>query len=295
MKKKVNIILFGFIFSTMLIQFTLCRSISSSKPYPIKLINTNPGFEEGLDNWDTYIAPAIQGSAIIQVRNKTKFTEGNRHLLLKLPKTAVNNQEHYIHVGQNLKLNSNKLYRYSVKVQWINADNHNISNAVVSIWAKNADGIFNGNDVILKDNKPKKIGFKFTPDSNGKTFCYIALLTHPKKFIDTIILVDDLRIEETGKREFTTDPRDQKSNLLKNPSFDHGFKNWIKTYNNPHNIDGLNQIILDSENNKRLRLFFPKGKNSTHLNNTWTGIFQKIKLYSGNSYKISASIHRQFP
>ena len=67
------------------------------------LKNTNPGFETGLTGWTTYKGPGIGATAIIEARNAVAgFTVGAKHLFMRLPSNATDNQTQYITVGQSL-------------------------------------------------------------------------------------------------------------------------------------------------------------------------------------------------
>jgi hypothetical protein len=259
------------------------------------LLNANPGFESGLNQWSIYQAPSIANQAIVRVDENGQAKFGSKHLFMRLPASATNNQTEYITVGQTLSLSSKKRYKYSVQVRWANAGNA-LPSAIVSTWALNPDKSYNGKDHWIMDgNGYKNLSFEFTPNESGEVFCYISLLTHQDGFDDTDILVDALRIEEIGDAAADKDPRPAGTNLLQNSSFDQDFDGWIPTYYNPNNVSGLNRSIVSINTDKKMRLELPGASNNTFLNNTWTGVYQSVTLYQGNTYQISANVDRITP
>ncbi|QLE02459.1 hypothetical protein HX109_13160 [Galbibacter sp. BG1] len=262
---------------------------------PEVLLNTNPGFEEGLTGWSTYKAPSIANDAIIRVDNNGNAKFGNKHLFMRLPASATINGSEYINLGQTLNLSSTKRYRYSAWVKWANPNN-SLPSAIISIWARNQDGSYNGQDVWITDgNDYKYLTFEFTPNETGNVFCYISLLTHQNGFDNTDIFVDALRIEEIGDAIVDVDPRPANQNLLSNSFFSQDFANWTTTSYNPHNVSGLNKFIVNDNGNKRMRLELPGASNNTYLNETWIGAYQEVTLYAGNKYVLEANIDRVVP
>ncbi|GAL73404.1 hypothetical protein [Jejuia pallidilutea] len=257
--------------------------------------NLNIGFEEGLLHWKTYKAPSIANDAIIRVDENGNAKSGKKHLFLRLPASAKINTADYVHIGQHLELDKTKRYKYSVWLKWANPENE-LPNAIVSIWARNPDGTYSGKDVWIDNGKDYQLhSFEFTPTATGKVFCYISLLTHQKGFYNTDVLVDDFKVEVIGDAVVDTDPRPANINLLKNSSFSDGFDFWNSTHNNPTNVDGLNKFIVEENGNKSVQLELPGAPNSTDLNYTWTGIYQNVKLYAGNTYQLQARIDRVVP
>lgn len=253
-----------------------------------KVINQNSNFEKGLENWICYFGPGIKQTARIEVKqNSDEFK--SKHVFMRLPANATDNQTQYVKLGQYLELSKDKKYRYSVSVKWLNPNNK-LSSAIVSVWTKDGKNTFNGKDVWLKDNKVQNLSFDFSPSINGQVDCYISLLTHQEGFDNTDILIDNLKIEELGEVTKETDPR-SKINLISNSSFDKEFMNWHDTSYNPNKVKGLVKK-LDA---KALQLELPSAPNNTLLNNTWTGVYQTIKLYAGNTYTLSAEIDRLIP
>ncbi len=273
----------------------ICLALAAAPLSAQILKNTNPGFENGLADWTTYKGSGIGTTAIIETRNAVAgFTVGAKHLFMRLPAEATNNQTQYITVGQSLALSSTKRYRYTVKLKWDNSEN-TLPSAIVSLWARNPDGSYNGRDQWLYNENVNTQTFEFTPNSTGNVFCYIGLLTHQDGFDDTDILVDSFRIEEIGDAAFDTDPRAANTNLLVNSTFGSDFANWTATYNNPNNVTGLNRSIVTVNGNKKMRLELPAAGSPTYLNNTWTGVYQTITLYAGNTYTISMRVDRVLP
>ena len=260
------------------------------------LKNEDPGFEHhGLDKWDVFEPNSIAQKAIVRVDENGKSRFHDKHLFMRLPAIATDNQKQYISVGQYLPLSCKKKYRFSVHVKWANPNN-GLPSAIISLWARNPDGTYNGKDEWIYDgNNYKYLNFEFTPNETGSVFCYIALLTHQKGFKNTDILVDALRIEEIGDAEFEEDPRAFNQNLLKNSDFENNFASWQNTQSNPNNVGGLNKDIVSINDDKKMRLILPSAPSNTYLNNTWTGVFQKVTLYAGNTYELSANVNRIEP
>lgn len=260
------------------------------------LMNVNPGFEGGLRGWQVYEAPSIAGPAIIQVLDNGQSRFHDKQLFMRLPKAATNNQSQYINIGQYLELSSRKRYRYSAHVKWVNKGQTRLPSAIVSAWAQNPDGTYNGKDFFITEgDEYSYISFEFTPNQTGKAFCYMSLLTHQQGFANTDIYVDAFRIEEIGDATSDADPRPAGENLLANSSFGDGFAGWTPTYWNPRKVAGLDRYLVGGGGDERMRLTLPGARGNTLLNNTWTGVYQKVTLYAGNTYEISAMVDRVVP
>lgn len=171
------------------------------------ITNRNAGFEEGLTGWVTYIDPGIASGARIAVVQDENAKYGKKCLFMRLPSIARDNQSQYISIGQNLQLDKSRRYKFSVQVKWDNPDN-TLESAIISIWAKSADGIYVGKDVWINDGDDyKSLSFVFEPESDGETLCYLSLLPHQEGYDDTDIHVDEFRIEEIGSAIVERDPR----------------------------------------------------------------------------------------
>lgn len=259
-------------------------------------LNKNPGFENGLDGWNVFIHDSIKDDARIVVQDKQynpNFANEDHSLWMLLPEKATNNTVQFITLGQNLYLFKNRKYRYSVKIQWMGGE---LPNAIVSTWTRNPDGSYNGVDLWIDHTNPETHTFEFIPNEDGNVYCYISLLTNIYGFKDTSIIVDDLIIEDIGPAPVDEDPRDENQNLLLNSGFDDNFANWSFTENNPHNVLGLvSSIETGDYSNNYLHLELPSAHNNTYLNKTWTGIYQTVRLYAGNTYEISAIFDRILP
>ncbi|MEM8968296.1 MAG: hypothetical protein AAGE93_17890 [Bacteroidota bacterium] len=64
------------------------------------LVNTNPGFENDLADWSVYEAPSIKDDAIVRIEETGQVAAGSKHLFMRLPASATDNQSQYIHIGQ---------------------------------------------------------------------------------------------------------------------------------------------------------------------------------------------------
>ena len=252
------------------------------------LVNQNADFEKGLNGWIVYKGPGIQKSGIVELKNSSGAFK-SKHVYMRLPANATDNQTQYVKLGQYLQLRKDKKYRYSVDVKWINPKNK-LSSAIISIWTKDTKNTFNGKDVWIKDSQKQTLSFDFSPNVDGQVDCYISLLTHQEGFDNTDILIDNFKIEELGAIAVDNDPR-PKENLISNGSFNKQLLNWYDTSNNPQKVNGLAKKL----NDESLLLELPQASNNTLLNNTWTGVYQSVKLYAGNTYIISAEIDRLVP
>ena len=222
------------------------------------IVNLNSDFEKGLKDWVSYKGPGIQKSAVIELR-KADVEFKSKHVFMRLPSNATDNQTQYVKLGQYLQLKQGKKYRYSVDVKWLNPQNK-LKSAIISVWTKDAKNTFNGKDVWLKDSKKQTLSFDFSPSADGQVDCYISLLTHQEGFDNTDILIDNLKITEIGSVVKNTDPRPKK-NLLINSSFDSGFSNWNESTHNPLKVKGL----IKSLDNGKLNLELPSANNNTDL------------------------------
>ncbi|MEM9562069.1 MAG: hypothetical protein AAGA93_05600 [Actinomycetota bacterium] len=270
-----------------------------------RLLNDDPGFERGLQAWETYIAPSLRGQAVIETITGPDVRFGDRSLRMRLPASAQDNQRDWIRVGQRLDLDAGREYELSAAVRWNNPGNR-LPTAIVSAWCLHADGGYSGYDEFITvaevdasagRNGYLPIRFNFSPGRTGESLCYLALLTHQNENLDaTEILVDAFRISELGARPTGVDPRT--GNLLVDGDFDarsgaNPGPAWSRTHWNPERVRGLGNRIV-GETNPKLRLTLPENI-AGELNNTWTGRYQTVSLKAGVTYELSAMIDRNGP
>ncbi|MCM8537046.1 MAG: hypothetical protein NE334_13995 [Lentisphaeraceae bacterium] len=252
-------------------------------------INRNPNFDNGLKGWVVYKGKGIEQTAKVEHRSAS----GENKVFMRLPKEATLNQSQYVKIGQYLKLSKNKKYSYKARVKWINPSNK-LSSAIVSAWCFDAPKAYNGQDVWVKNGELTDIQFEFSPSATGIVDCYLALLTHQEGFENTDIEIHSISISEIGGISKVKDPRPRKENLILNGSFDESLNHWFKTSHNPLTVNGLVARVI-SKGDPRLHLELPSAPSNTKLNNTWSGYFQTVKLYAGNTYVLSASVNRIIP
>ncbi|MCM8531281.1 MAG: hypothetical protein NE330_08995 [Lentisphaeraceae bacterium] len=257
--------------------------------YAGEAINQNPNFENGLKAWVVYKGTGIGKTAKVEHRS----TSGENKVFMRLPKEATLNQSQYVKIGQYLRLSKNKKYSYKARVKWLNPSNK-LSSAIVSAWCFDAQKAYNGQDVWVKNGKVTDIEFEFSPNATGVVDCYLALLTHQEGFDNTDIEIHSISISEIGAVAKVKDPRPRRENLILNGGFDESLNHWFKTSYNPLNVNGLEARVI-SKGDPRLHLELPSASSNTKLNNTWSGYFQTVKLYAGNTYILSASVDRVIP
>ena len=225
-----------------------------------------------------------------------------RQMYLKLPQEAKVNYEDQLSLFQDVSnLRTDKVYAVEARVKWLNPEN-DLPSAIVSFWAKNPDNSFRGKDFVITDGDGyKNIRFEFTPTELGTTRFFLGLFTHVEGNIDdTEIYVDDYKVTEIGDVANNLDTR--KGNLLRDGGFNNytatppgkrfNRRGWNYTVQSP--VPGLEQSIQTVNQNKLLRLEFPKAENYKDENNTSvTGVYQNVRLIGGQSYELSADFHRQ--
>jgi hypothetical protein len=82
----------------MRLLFILALLCFGDKAFSEKFINPNHDFEQGLDTWSIYEGPSLESFAIIEARAANRDFE-SRHVFLRLPKEARDNQTQYIKIG----------------------------------------------------------------------------------------------------------------------------------------------------------------------------------------------------
>lgn len=256
-------------------------------------VNKNSDFDTGLNNWQIYKGPGIEDSAKVEIREPSEDFN-SKHLFLRLPSSSTDNPTQYVKIGQYLRLSKTRRYRYTVDVKWLNTENM-LQSAIVSVWIREQqNGTFAGKDVWLRNEKKQTLTFEFSPTTDGIVDCYLSLLTHQDGFDNTDILLDDFEIQDVGPLTVDEDPR-PRTNLIVNGDFENGLNSWRETTNNPREVTGLEKHAVNERSNKVLQLDLPESDDPDFLNDTWIGLYQPVKLYSGNTYTISARIARVIP
>ena len=256
-------------------------------------VNKNTGFDSGLTGWQIYKGPGIEDSAKVEIRERSNDFD-SKHVFVRLPSNSKDNPTQYVKIGQYLPLSKSRRYRYTVDVKWLNTEN-SLKSAIVSVWVREQqNGTFAGKDVWLRSETKQTLTFDFSPTADGIVDCYLSLLTHQDGFDNTDILIDDFKIEDVGPLIVDEDPRPQE-NLIVNGDFENGLKSWHETTNNPHRVTGLEKRATNEGTNDVLELELPGSDDPDSLNDTWIGLYQPVKLYSGNTYTISAKIARLVP
>ena len=283
---------------TLAVAFTLAFGSASAET-----INANPGFEQGFEGWNIYNPIAGLGASVSLVRDgsgdafvigaNSGFGEGKSHVRMFLPRSAVDNYTQYINLGQNLTLSKDRRYRYSVRLKWANQGAANApSQAIVSTWVRNPDGSYSGKDIFIGNSDETIYSFEFTPNQDGTVFAYIALLTNIEGPRDTEVLVDDLGVEDVGPA--AVEPDGRMGNLLAGSAFTFP-DTWQKTEWNPNGVSGLSTTPVSVDGNAKMQLSLPGSGNPDYLNETFTGVYQTVRLYAGNTYELSANIDRVTP
>ena len=256
-------------------------------------VNKNSGFDSGLTGWQIYKGPGIEDSAKVEIRERSNVFN-SRHVFIRLPSNSKDNPTQYVKIGQYLPLSKSRRYRYAVDVKWLNTEN-SLKSAIVSVWVREQqNGTFAGQDVWLRSGTKQTLTFEFSPTANDIVDCYLSLLTHQDGFDKTDILIDDFKIEDVGPLILDKDPRPPR-NLIVNGDFEEGLKAWHETTHNPHRVTGLEKRTNSEGTNNVLELELPGSDDPDLLNNTWIGLYQPVKLYSGNTYTISAKVARLVP
>lgn len=265
------------------------------------LLNTNPGFEAGLSGWRVYNpVAALGGQVSIQTTPLAGFTVGGQHLVMTLPRTATDNYTQYMTVGQDLALSTQRRYRFSVRLKWDNKGAADApARAIVSTWVRHADGSYSGKDLFIDTADARTYSFEFTPSVDGASHAYVGLLTNIEGPRTTRVLAEAFRVEDLGPAAYEPDGRT--GNLVQDPGFESTSTlspqqgTWRLTEYDPTGAGGLDSTIAIASTGHRLRMRLPASSDPDALNNSWTGAYQSVRLYAGNTYELSADIDREVP
>jgi hypothetical protein len=278
-------------------------SVCAQAPRHLPLLNANPGFEEGLAGWAVHNPPDLVPGGVVELVDApiSGFTFGQRHVRMRLPESARDNYTQYINLGQAVKLSPKKRYQFCITLKWTNAGSPGAPRqAVVSTWVRDPAGAFSGSDVFLTGPEIHPHVFEFSPKTEGESFCYVALNTNIEGPRVTEIILDRFRIEELGDVGVEPDDRDGDLLAQKNPGFEDGLTHWTRTENNPHRAPTLACELVPGPERRgqRLRLTLPSAtaeEGPDHYNETWTGVYQTVRLFGGHTYRLSALVDRLSP